>query len=109
MRCHSKLCHSLPRLSIQFPVCLGAILVKQAESTVTLNDIHNFLMRFILLPFFDDLQILSEPPICPRNIKLIRYGLRRLMIGQMYAQVRVAQWRKVPHILREASKQATEP
>ena len=52
----------LPRLSIQVPVCFGAILVKQAESTVTLNDIHNFLMLFLA-----DLPTLSEPPICPGN------------------------------------------
>ena len=62
----------------QYPVYSGTVLMKQAQSTVNFNNIHDFLMRFIVFfLFFAYLPILSEPPICPRNMKLSRHGLKR--------------------------------
>ena len=36
----------------QYPVCPGPVLMKQAQSTVNVKDIHDFLMRFIVCFFF---------------------------------------------------------
>ena len=47
-----------------------------------LADIHNSLdeihsLVFFFFWFFAYLPTLSEAPICPRNMKLIRYGLKK--------------------------------
>ena len=57
----------------QYPVCPGPVLMKEAQSTVNVNDIHDCFNE--IHSFIAYRPILPEPPIYPRSMKLSRHGL----------------------------------